>query len=130
PLPEDHTNFDGKNPASNSTASDFSSDTVNFAGFMRFLAAPTPAAATASTTAGQQAFTNVGCNLCHIPSHTTRASSLAPGLNNVSYSPFSDFQIHNMGNGLNDQVTQGGAAGNQFRSAPLWGVGQRIFFLH
>jgi CxxC motif-containing protein (DUF1111 family) len=38
--------------------------------------------------------------------------------------------VHDMGNGLADGVTQGVATGNQFRSAPLWGVGQRIFFLH
>ena len=35
-----------------------------------------------------------------------------------------------MGNGLADNVGQGGAGGDQFRSAPLWGLGQRIFFLH
>jgi CxxC motif-containing protein (DUF1111 family) len=35
-----------------------------------------------------------------------------------------------MGAGLADNVSQGGAGGDQFRTAPLWGVGQRIFFLH
>jgi CxxC motif-containing protein (DUF1111 family) len=35
-----------------------------------------------------------------------------------------------MGTGLNDNVSQGSAGGGQFRTAPLWGVGQRIFFLH
>ena len=35
-----------------------------------------------------------------------------------------------MGTGLNDNVSQGGAGGDQFRSAPLWGLGQRIFFMH
>jgi CxxC motif-containing protein (DUF1111 family) len=35
-----------------------------------------------------------------------------------------------MGTGLADRVTQGNANGNQFRTAPLWGVGQRVFFLH
>ena len=35
-----------------------------------------------------------------------------------------------MGTGLADNVGQGGAGGDQFRSAPLWGLGQRIFFLH
>ena len=35
-----------------------------------------------------------------------------------------------MGTGLADNVSQGGAGGDQFRSAPLWGLGQRIFFLH
>jgi len=35
-----------------------------------------------------------------------------------------------MGIGLADQISQGLANGMQFRTAPLWGVGQRIFFLH
>ena len=35
-----------------------------------------------------------------------------------------------MGTGLADGVTQGDADGYQFRTAPLWGVGQRLFFLH
>jgi CxxC motif-containing protein (DUF1111 family) len=48
----------------------------------------------------------------------------------VTYTPFSDFMVHNMGDGLSDQVTQGNADGPRFRSAPLWGLGQRIFFLH
>jgi CxxC motif-containing protein (DUF1111 family) len=34
-----------------------------------------------------------------------------------------------MGTGLADRVTQGNANGFQFRSAPQWGVGQRVFFL-
>jgi CxxC motif-containing protein (DUF1111 family) len=48
----------------------------------------------------------------------------------VAFHPFSDFALHNMGTGLQDQVSQGAANGQQFRSAPLWGVGKRIFFLH
>jgi len=35
-----------------------------------------------------------------------------------------------MGSGLADEVSQGAAAGDEFRTAPLWGLGQRIFFLH
>ena len=35
-----------------------------------------------------------------------------------------------MGWGLQDRITQGAAGGDQFRTAPLWGVGQRLFFLH
>jgi CxxC motif-containing protein (DUF1111 family) len=127
-TPEDHTPVvNAHNSGSN--ASDFSSDVVRFAQFMRLLAAPTPAAPTASTIRGQQAFNNVGCNLCHITSHTTHTSSLVAGLNSVTYSPFSDIEVHSMGQ-LQDQVSQGNADGNDFRSAPLWGLGQRIFFLH
>jgi CxxC motif-containing protein (DUF1111 family) len=43
---------------------------------------------------------------------------------------FSDLALHNMGPRLADGVSQGAAAGDEFRTAPLWGVGQRIFFLH
>jgi len=35
-----------------------------------------------------------------------------------------------MGSGLADNVSQGSAGPEEFRTAPLWGVGQRIFFLH
>ena len=45
-------------------------------------------------------------------------------------SAFSDFEIHHMGTNLADNVSQGGAGGDQFRTAPLWGLGQRIFLLH
>ena len=62
-------------------------------------------------------------------SHTTSQSSTA-ALNNVTFEPFSDFALHDMGQGLADGVSQGGANGREFRTAPLWGVGQRIFFLH
>jgi CxxC motif-containing protein (DUF1111 family) len=48
----------------------------------------------------------------------------------VTFQPLSDFALHSMGTGLADGVSQGNANGDQFRSAPLWGVGQRVFFLH
>jgi len=35
-----------------------------------------------------------------------------------------------MGRGLAGGVSQRLATGNEFRTAPLWGVGQRLFFLH
>jgi CxxC motif-containing protein (DUF1111 family) len=41
-----------------------------------------------------------------------------------------DLEIHHMGIGLADNVSQDTAGGDQFRTAPLWGLGQRIFFLH
>jgi CxxC motif-containing protein (DUF1111 family) len=38
--------------------------------------------------------------------------------------------VHHMGSRLADDISQGQAGGDEFRSTPLWGVGQRIFFLH
>jgi CxxC motif-containing protein (DUF1111 family) len=60
---------------------------------------------------------------------TTGKSSMT-GQSNVTFQPFSDFAVHDMGTRLADGVSQGNASGRQFRTAPLWGIGQRIFFLH
>jgi CxxC motif-containing protein (DUF1111 family) len=35
-----------------------------------------------------------------------------------------------VGPGLADDIHQGIARGDEFRTAPLWGLGKRIFFLH
>jgi CxxC motif-containing protein (DUF1111 family) len=43
---------------------------------------------------------------------------------------FSDLLVHDMGDGLADGVSQGSAGPREFRTAPLWGLGQRLFFLH
>jgi CxxC motif-containing protein (DUF1111 family) len=51
-------------------------------------------------------------------------------MGNLTYHPFSDFALHHMGSGLADGVNQGAAGPDQFRTSPLWGVGQRLFFLH
>ena len=83
----------------------------------------------ASVTRGNQVFSNVGCQACHTKTFTTAKSPLT-GQSNVTLQPLSDFALHEMGTGLADGVSQGSANGNEFRTAPLWGVGQRIFFLH
>jgi CxxC motif-containing protein (DUF1111 family) len=128
PIPEDSTNLVDLGQT-NSPASDISSDIVNFATFMRFNAAPVPIAPAGDTGHGNNKFVNIGCGLCHIPNHTTSASPFS-GMGNVTFTPFSDFALHNMGVGLQDQITQGVANGQMFRTAPLWGIGQRVFFLH
>ena len=51
-------------------------------------------------------------------------------LSNQTANLFSDLLVHHMGRGLADGITQGGAGPDEFRTAPLWGVGQRLFFLH
>jgi len=89
----------------------------------------TTTSSTATVARGAQVFTNIGCQACHTKSFTT-AKSQRTGQSNVTIQPFSDFAVHDMGSGLADGVTQGTANGNEFRTAPLWGVGQRIFFLH
>jgi CxxC motif-containing protein (DUF1111 family) len=127
-LPEDVTKLTPE-ATSGSSASDYSSDVVNFAAFMRFLAPPTPAADNKITARGREVFQNIGCHACHVMTQTTGRSGY-PGQTNVTFSPFSDFALHDMGRGLADGVAQGNATGRDFRTAPLWGAGQRLFFLH
>lgn len=112
-----------------SPAAAHSSDAVQFATLLRFTAAPTPAPQTAQTTRGLAVFNQVGCQGCHIAAQTTGRSAI-PALNNVTYFPFSDFALHDMGRALADGITQGNANGRDWRTAPLWGLGQRLFFLH
>jgi hypothetical protein len=60
----------------------------------------------------------------------TAAASPFTGMSSVTYHPYSDFALHHMGAGLADGINQGAASADQFRTAPLWGLGQRLFFLH
>jgi hypothetical protein len=48
-------------------------------------------------------------------------------MSNATLHPDSDFGLHTMGS-LADGITQGNAPGSAFRTAPLWGLGQRMFF--
>jgi CxxC motif-containing protein (DUF1111 family) len=59
-------------------------------------------------------------------------SSTVPSvaLSNQTANLYSDLLVHRMGKGLADGITQGGAGPDEFRTAPLWGAGQRAFFLH
>jgi CxxC motif-containing protein (DUF1111 family) len=104
-------------------------DVVGFANFMRFSAPPAPAMLSASAQSGSAAFDSVGCVQCHTRNLTT-ADSPYGGMANVTYHPFSDFAVHHLGSTLADGVNQGGAGPGDFRTAPLWGLGQRLFFMH
>ncbi len=104
-------------------------DVMQFAIFSRFLAAPTPAKPNSSATNGAALFASVGCALCHTPTLTTGSSHCA-ALSNKALNLYSDLALHSMGSGHADNIIQGNAGGDEFRTAPLWGVGQRLFFLH
>src|SRR6266851_660862 len=127
-YPEDITHSDG------TSASTVTSDVGLFNAFMQFLDQPTPSTTSpggaTSIANGRRLFSAIGCATCHTPSLTTQASKLTLGLSQATANLFSDVEIHHMGVGLADNVSQGGAGGDQFRTAPLWGLGQRIFFLH
>ena len=122
-TPEDRTTLDASQPT------DVASDVLKFAFFLRFLAPPTPAPDTPSITKGRALFKEIGCALCHTPAlHTGKAATAA--LSEKPVPLYSDLLVHGMGPGLADNILQGNAKGDEFRTAPLWGLGQRIFFLH
>jgi CxxC motif-containing protein (DUF1111 family) len=132
--PEDRTNFEYAQPEK------VPSNVIAFSNFMRFLAPPAPVTTTFTTTLGNTvtaasiiaggplgAFTKAGCDVCHKPSlptgnHSTKA------LANTTANLFSDLLVHDIGTG--DGISQGAASGAEFRTAALWGLGQRLFFLH
>jgi CxxC motif-containing protein (DUF1111 family) len=109
------------------------SDLQKFAFFMRFLAPPVPSTnmpgGAGSIARGKTLFGTIGCALCHTPSFQTGSSPIK-ALANQPVNLYSDLLVHNMGTGLADGVSQGQAGPDEFRSAPLWGLGQRIFLLH
>ena len=135
-YPEDTTNFTAKPGADQyATNASIPSDVAMFAMFMRLLAPPTPSTTTpggaTSISNGRALFKAIGCANCHTPVvGNTQASNFTNSLSNAPVNAYSDVEIHHMGTGLADNVSQGGAGGDQFRTAPLWGLSQRIFLLH
>ena len=121
--PQDNLDF-------SSTGLGMLDDTASFTAFMRFLAPPSPGPSDPSVSRGSFLFGSTGCALCHTTTLQTGVSAFGPALSNQTIHPYSDFALHSMGPGLADQISQGQAAGDEFRTAPLWGLGQRIFFLH
>jgi len=127
PVPNDVTNADAATPVTAMSGVEL------FSHFMRTLAPPAPSLTTpggaTSIAAGRTTFKSVGCAHCHTPSFTTGNAAIA-ALANQPVDLFSDLLVHDMGVGLADGVSQGEAGPREFRSAPLWGLGQRVFFLH
>jgi CxxC motif-containing protein (DUF1111 family) len=114
-----------------------------FTVFMRFVDAPRPVPFTPSAKRGKELFTSTGCALCHNPQFKTRGipqpnitdhnQEIGPhvvALRGQDVNLYSDLLLHHMGAALADNIIQGKAAQDEFRTTPLWGIGQRLFFLH
>jgi CxxC motif-containing protein (DUF1111 family) len=133
-MPNDGTNTNPDQIGTPNPPFDVLSDIEHFAAFMRLLAPPKPSdtepGGSASIAKGKALFTQAGCHLCHTPSLPTDQNSRVAALSGKTAYLYSDLALHQMGKNLADGVSQGEANGNEFRTAPLWGVGQRIFFLH
>ena len=90
----------------------------------RFVASlPAPAARNSTTPAeGLHLFARIGCAQCHTPSLRLNDNHAVP--------LYSDLLLHDMGPRLDDGVIQGNATGRDWRTTPLWGLGNRTRFLH
>jgi CxxC motif-containing protein (DUF1111 family) len=114
----------------------FMPDWLAFAIFMKELAPPEPVPFSPSAQRGQQLFgtgignQGIGCFLCHTPTMVTGPHNETASLQNQQAHLFFDLLLHHMGSGLADNVRQGLAQGDMFRTTPLWGIGKRLFFLH
>jgi CxxC motif-containing protein (DUF1111 family) len=86
--------------------------------------------------AGKKVFYDLGCASCHTPKFVTRRDAPDKAFSFQLIWPYSDFLLHDMGEGLADGQQVGDANGNEWRTPPLWGIGltQRVsghtFFLH
>lgn len=71
---------------------------------------------------GEQLFTQIGCATCHIPELKTGSSPIS-ALNQVTFFPYTDLLLHDMGPKLDDGYTEGFAKSAEWRTTPLWGLG-------
>jgi CxxC motif-containing protein (DUF1111 family) len=88
---------------------------------------------------GQKAFNDSGCAICHVPTLTTAPTgtvinggtyTIPAALGNITFHPYSDFLLHDVGTG--DGIVQNGgqATRNKLRTTPLWGLSKRLAYLH
>ncbi len=110
--------------------------------FEALLAPIPPQPPTSQTTAGLVVFNNIGCSVCHIISFTTQANvklrtttggltAVIPSLSNVTFSPYSDYLLHDMGSGDSGGIPYqpggtGAASLTMWRTAPLWGLSNAL----
>jgi CxxC motif-containing protein (DUF1111 family) len=67
-------------------------------------------------------FKSLDCIKCHHDNYITGESEVS-ALSGVEIHPFSDFLIHDMGDGLADERSEFLATGSEWRTPPLWGIG-------
>ena len=99
---------------------DDGSGTQALTDFMTLLAPPPRAVVTKEAIAGEAVFNRIGCNSCHVSTLQTGPNE-NPALDRVTYHPYSDFLLHDMGP-LGDGMPQGAAIAREMRTPPLWGL--------
>ena len=106
-------------------------DWMQFQVMMRFTDGPAPDPNPSdSAKRGKDIFAKIGCSLCHTQQMQTAPTMNSAVLQDRPVNLYSDLLLHHMGANLADDIVQGQAGPDEFRTTPLWGVGQRIFFIH
>lgn len=72
---------------------------------------------------GKQLFAQAGCVKCHVPDMRTAVNVSFPSVSNQFIHPYTDLLLHDMGDSLADNRPDYLATGNEWRTAPLWGIG-------
>jgi CxxC motif-containing protein (DUF1111 family) len=123
-------------------ADPFGADVGAFTRFMRSLKVPprdTVLAGTSDARAGATLFSQIGCNICHVPTLTTAPAGTSfnggqfivpAALGSMNIHPYGDFMLHDVGTG--DFIVQNGGSGTLtlMRTAPLWGMRTRNRLMH
>ncbi|WP_442592814.1 di-heme oxidoreductase family protein [Parapusillimonas sp. JC17] len=73
--------------------------------------------------AGKKLFYEANCIGCHVPKYVTRRDAERPEHRFQLIWPYTDLLLHDMGEGLADNVEEGEASGREWRTPPLWGIG-------
>ncbi|WP_259782644.1 di-heme oxidoreductase family protein [Aestuariispira ectoiniformans] len=74
--------------------------------------------------AGKKLFFDNGCAACHQPGYVTSATAENPYSRGQKIWPYTDLLLHDMGDDLADHRPEGEATGREWRTPPLWGLGQ------
>jgi CxxC motif-containing protein (DUF1111 family) len=136
-LPEENWRTNATAPADLAADPELSTATVQDAVFyIRMLAPPKRGKITAEVQQGETLFAQIGCASCHIPKFKTGSSPfLALAFKEVAL--YSDLLLHDMGQELADKYIDGTAAGSEWKTRPLWGLGRTAdalggvpFYLH
>ena len=127
-CPQGNCTILAANPAKTNPNSLNNNPIQSFADFMTFLAPPPRGPVGPAEQAGQVIFGQIGCASCHQPTLQTGPNAV-PALNNVEFSPYSDYLLHDMGS-LGDGIVQGFAGQTQMRTPPLWGLRFQPSLLH
>lgn len=123
------------NPAAGSRASDAAPDpevsssaVANVVFYLKTLRAPSRRdVGDHDVLAGEVLFEEAGCTGCHVPTLTTGASEIEV-LDRVTFHPYTDLLLHDMGPDLDDGYTEGRALSSEWRTPPLWGIGLQASF--